>query len=145
MKRESVNDPNVFAGERIGTIKAALLRRLESAGYFAVETSPTREFYASSLAPIQTINECREHVEEVERLATKYRRTPPTTMKAAAHAGYQVTEVVSRPLGDGIAKSRGLALLQEKTGLKRTFVVPFTARHSFGKPRTAKYDECLLF
>jgi hypothetical protein len=142
---KSVNDPNVFAGERVGTIKAALLRRLEAAGYFAVESSPTREFYASSLAPNQTIKECREHVEAVERLAAKYRRTPPATINAAANAGYEVKEVISRPLGDGLAKSRGLALLREKTGLKRTFVVPFTARHSFGKPRTVKYDELLLF
>jgi hypothetical protein len=138
MKRKLRTDSNVFA--EVGTVKAALLWRLEVAGYFSVKGTPTREVEADGYSGM-TVKECREHVAEVERLAAMYRRTPPQTMNDAANGGFTIEAMASRRVVHCMAMAEGLALLRENGGLKREFVIPFTARYAWARPRLLKHGE----
>jgi hypothetical protein len=140
MKRESTNDPNVFAGERVGTIKATLLRRLEAAGYFSVEGAPSRDLEMECYS-IQTVKECRAHVEEVERLAARYRCTPPLSLKHALANNYRVASVEINHITRDGRSIQGTALIAERDGLRREFLIPVKSqlrRLVFGKPRNPK-------
>jgi len=140
LKQELSNDPNVFAGQRVGTIKASLLRRLGAAGFFSVIGSPSREIEAEGYSQM-TLQQCRGHVKGVERLAAKYRRITPQTMNAAIKAGYEIVGIESHRAVHGIAMTRGIVLLRESSGLKRKFVIPFAARYSWRRPRLLKQGE----
>jgi hypothetical protein len=143
MKHESHRDPNVFADTRVGTIKAALLRRLEAAGYFSVESTPSRELEAECYS-IQTVKQCRDHVRKVERLAAKYRRTPPLNLKHALANNYSVASVAINHIAHDGRSVQGLALIEERDGLRREFLIPVRSqlrRLVFGKPRNPRHLE----
>ncbi len=134
LKRQLSNDPRVFADCRLRAVKTALLRRLDAAGYFSVSGTQSRELEAECYS-IMTVKQCRDHVEKVERLAAQYRRTPPLNMKDAANGGFVIDEMTTQHYGVGLAMTKGLARIQEDSGLRRKFVVPFTAHYSWGRPR----------
>lgn len=138
------NKIGVFDGCDVGPVRAALLRRLEAVGYFSVPGAPERWLEVENYS-VMSLEQCRQHVREVERLAAKYRRTPPLTMNAVAREGIEIWGTTSRQLLHGLLPIRGLALLQEQGGLEREFVVPFTAKYTFGKPRRARGEERLEF
>ena len=140
MKRKPLNDPNVFADTRVGTIKAALLRRLEAAGYFSVSGTPIREIEAEGYSSM-TVEQCRAHVREVERLAAKYRRTPPVSLKHALDDNYRVASIEIKHITRDGRSAKGMALLEERDGLRREFLIPVRSqlrRLVFGKPRNPK-------
>jgi len=140
MKRRLVNDPNVFAGERVGTIKAALLRRLEAAGYFSVEGAPSRDIEIECYSQ-QTVQQCREHVEKVERFAAKLHRTPPRNLRCALAENYVLASISINQIIGSKKHIEGLALIKERDGLRREFLIPVKSqlrRLVFGKPRNWK-------
>lgn len=130
---------DAFAG--VGPVRAALLRRLEAAGYFSVANAPLRDLEVDCYS-IMTVKQCREHVREVERLAAQYRRTPPRSVNTAVKQGFAVEGITSAwPTCETAKATNGLALIQEKTGLQREFVVPLIIRYAFGKPRLVSRAE----
>jgi hypothetical protein len=117
-----------------------LFQRLEAAGYFSAPNAPSRDLVRDEQGQM-TIKQCREHVREVERFAAKYRRTPPSNMNIAVNAGFEIEGMTARSWIHGMAMTEGVALIRERDGLKREFVVPFAARYHWGRPRLLKQSE----